>query len=122
MGVKNRVIAGDYEKKDVLVVFGDISIVVGWSKSVTLNKETVESYEVVDEEKRKSAASAVGRGLVGGVAGTLLLGPLGLVGGLAGLSAKTKGTHIVAVQFKDGCKSLLQLNDKGYSALMKKLF
>jgi hypothetical protein len=119
---KNKVIAGDYEKKDIISVFGDIAIVTGWGKSQPLNKDTVEGYEVVDEEKRKSAASAVGRGLVGGIAGSLILGPVGLIGGLAGLSAKSKGIHVLAVQFKDGKKSLLQVDDKVYKSLMKNLF
>jgi hypothetical protein len=112
---KNKVIAGDYEGKAVMQTFGIVSIAVGFTKSVDINKETVESYEIVDESKRKSAASAVGRGL----AGSLLLGPVGL---LAGLSAKSKGTHVLAVQFKDGKKSLLEIDDKIYSTLVKKLF
>jgi hypothetical protein len=122
MGAKNRVIAGDYEKKDLISVFGEVSIVTGWAKSVPLTKDTVEGYEIVDEEKRKSAASAVGRGLVGGIAGSLILGPVGLIGGLAGLSAKSKGVHILAIQFKDGKKSLLEVDDKIYKSLIKKLF
>jgi hypothetical protein len=122
MGVKNKVIAGDYDKKDIISAFGDLSISVSFGKTVPLSKDTIEEYEVIDESKRKSATSAVGRGLVGGIAGTLVLGPIGIIGGLAGLSAKSKGTHIVAVQFKDGKKSLIQMNDKYYSSFMKKLF
>jgi hypothetical protein len=115
MGAKNKIIAGDYEGKSVMQTFGIVNIAIGFTKSQEINKDTVESYEVVDEAKRKSAASAVGRGL----AGSLLLGPVGL---LAGLSAKSKGTHVVAVEFKDGKKSLLEIDDKIYSALIKKLF
>ena len=115
MGAKNRVVAGDYLGKSVTQTFGMVSILIGFTKSVLLNKDNVESYEVVDESSRKSAASAVGRGLVG----SFVLGPVGL---LAGLSAKSKGTHAVAVQFKDGKKSLLEIDDKIYSALMKLLF
>ncbi|MCI3922508.1 hypothetical protein MO973_19945 [Paenibacillus sp. TRM 82003] len=116
MGAKNKVIAGDYENKAVVHGFGTTSINTGLlSQPVILDKSTVEEYEVMNESHRKSAASAVGRGLVGG----LILGPVGL---LAGLSAKSKGTHVVAVQFKDGKKSLLEIDDKIYNALVKKLF
>lgn len=87
MGAKNKVIAGDYEGKSIVHSFGIVNIAVGFTKSVEINKNTVDTYEVVDETQRKSAASAVGRGL----AGSLLLGPVGL---LAGLSAKSKGTHV----------------------------
>ena len=115
MAAKNRVIAGDYEGKMVMSTLGIVSISTGFTKSIELNKDTVEEYEIIDESKRKSAVSAVGRAFVGGV----ILGP---VGWLAGLSAKSKGTHVIAVQFKDGKKSLLQIDDKIYSSLIKKLF
>ena len=115
MGAKNKVISGDYLNKPVVAVSGKALIGVGMFKQLELNKTNVVDYEVVDQESRKSAASAVGRGLAGG----LLLGP---VGALAGLSAKSKGTHIIAVQFKDGKKSLLEVDDKRYKAIIKNLF
>lgn len=115
MGAKNKVIAGDYEGKMVTQVFGIVTLSTSITKGIQLDKNTVENYEIVDESSQKSAASAVGRGL----AGSLLLGPVGM---LAGLSAKSKGTHVVAIEFKDGKKSLLEIDDKIYSALMKKLF
>lgn len=112
---KNKVIAGDYEKKKVVMSCGTVMIDAGVFKKVTLDKKTVESYEVVDETSRKSAASAVGRAAVGG----FLLGPVGLA---AALSAKSKGIHTIAIQFKDGCKSLLEVDDKIYKAIMTKVF
>jgi hypothetical protein len=115
MGAKNKVIAGDYQGKAVTAGFGVVLISNGFKNSIDLSKDTVEEYEIVDESKRKSAASAVGRGL----AGSLLLGPVGM---LAGLSAKSKGTHVLALQFKDGKKSLIEIDDKIYGTLMKKLF
>ena len=115
MGAKNRVIAGDYEGKGIMMSLGTVQLVTGFAKTILLDKTTISDYEVVDQTSRKSASSAVGRGLVGG----FILGPVGL---LAGLSAKSKGTHVLAVQFKDGKKSLLEVDDKIYSSLIKKLF
>lgn len=115
MAAKNKVIAGDYEGKLISQSFGKIFIAVGFTKTIYMDKDTVDNYEVIDETSQKSAVSAVGRAFVGGV----LLGP---VGWFAGVTAKSKGTHLVAVQFKDGKKSLLEVNDKIYGALMKKLF
>ncbi|MED4225602.1 hypothetical protein [Neobacillus cucumis] len=112
---KNKVIAGDYLGRSIMKSLGTVQMSTGFAKSLMLNKETIESYEVVDESTKKSAVSAVGRGL----AGSLILGPVGL---LAGLSAKSKGTHVVAIQFKDGKKSLLEVDDKIYSTLIKLLF
>lgn len=72
-------------------------------------------YEVLDEKSRKSASSAVGRAAVG----AFFLGPVGLA---AGLSAKSKGIHTVAIQFTDGKKSLLEVDDKIYKAIISQLF
>lgn len=115
---KNKVIAGDYENRQVALSFGKATIKLGMLdmyKTITIDSSTVESYEVVDESSRKSAASAVGRAAVGG----FLLGPVGLA---AALSAKSKGIHTVAIQFKDGHRSLLEVDDKIYKAIVAKVF
>lgn len=108
---KNRVIAGDYAGQ--LIGGGGIaqpSIIAGYGFSLKnkllLNKTTVEACEVLTDEHRKSAASGVARGLVGGA----LLGPVGLLAG--GLSAKSKGIYQVAIQFKDGKRSLIEIDEK----------
>jgi len=51
--------------------------------------------------------------------GTLHWGPLGW---LAVLSAKPKGTHTIALQFKEGKKSLIEVGHKIHSALRQKMF
>ncbi len=115
----NVVIAGDYEGKALIKSGNNISILIGGtflsSSTILLDRSTVESYSVVDENYRKSAKSAVGRGLVGG----FFLGPAGL---LAGLGAKNKGTHTLQINFKNGKKSLILVDDKINVALMKTLF
>lgn len=85
-------------------------------KNLEVNKDTLDSYEIVTEEHSKSAASGVGRGLVGGA----LLGPVGLLAGA--LSAKSKGVYHVILQFKDGKKSLVKLEDKHYKLLLRIMF
>lgn len=114
---KNMVIAGDYANKGVggngLIAF--ISLGFGLKNMLILDKTTVESYEIVDEETRKSAASGVARGAVGAA----LLGPIGL---MAGLSAKNKNTYTIALRFKDGKNSLIEIDQKIYKVLIRKLF
>lgn len=112
----NRVIAGDYAGKPVIVTLGVPNINIGFSKSVYLAKPDVEAYELVTDEHRKSAASGVTRGLVGG----FLLGGVGMVAGA--MSAKNKGIYQVAIQFADGKKSLIEVDDKIYKAIVKKCF
>lgn len=114
---KNKVIAGDYEGKGVSGGgFSSVSILVGIFKSVDLNKKTVESYELITDEHRKSAKSGIARGIVGGA----LLGPVGMLAG--GISAKQKGIYQIAIQFKDGKRSLLEVDDKIYKSIVKDCF
>lgn len=121
MAKVNVVIAGEYNGKPINKIGNSLCIAIengglfGKSKMIELNKSTVESYEIIDEKSRKSAASAVGRGAVG----AFLLGPVGL---LAGLSAKSKGTHTIQINFLDGKRSLLCVDDKIKSILIKTLF
>lgn len=115
---KNMVIAGEYTGKGISVLGGQPQILISsnWTENVFLDKYNVESYEVITEEIRKSAASGVARGIVGGA----LLGPVGMIAG--GLSAKNKSVVTVAILFKDGKKSLIEIDDKIYKALVKFMF
>ena len=100
----------------MLSTFGMVQIATSLTKGIPINKTTIEGYELITDEHRKSAASGVARGLVGGA----LLGPVGLLAG--GLSAKNKGIYQVAVQFKDGSRSLIEIDDKIYKALISSCF
>lgn len=111
-----KIIAGDYNGSTVMYTASKIVITVSLFKNMYLKKDMVESYEVITDDHRKSAASGVARGLVGGA----LLGPVGLLAG--GLSAKNKGIYQIAIQFKDGKRSLMEIDDKIYKALVKELF
>lgn len=114
---KNRVIAGDYENQPVSSFIGMVSIEKGFGKESTgINKNTVESYELINDEHRKSAKSGIARGLVGGA----LLGPVGMLAG--GVSAKNKGIYVVAISFKNGKRSLLEVDDKTYKAIVTSCF
>jgi hypothetical protein len=115
---KNKVIAGDYEGKNIVGKPGmkHPVIALGMIKSIPMNNETVETYELITDEHVKSAASGVARGLVGGA----LFGAVGMLAGVS--SGKNKGIFQVAVQFKDGKKSLIEIDDQAYKALVKACF
>lgn len=112
---QNKVIAGEYEGSPVMGFVTPGIYPNPKLPPIELTKEFITNYEVVTEEHRKSAASGITRGLVGGV----LLGPVGL---LAGLSAKNKGTHVIAIEFKDGNKSIVEIDEKIYKAFIQKMF
>jgi hypothetical protein len=117
MGAKNAVIAGDYQGKGIGLVLGSPNIIMGMNpnNNILLDKFSIDTYDVITEDIRKSAASGVIRGAVG----TALLGPVGL---LAGLSAKNKGVYTIAVRFKDGKNSLMEVDEKIYKAIVKMCF
>lgn len=106
----NKVIAGYLEGESVHV--GNGLVLIG---SEAVAKWTVESYEVVSEEKNISLSS----GLLRGVAGRIILGPWGM---LAALTAKKKGAYSIALKWKNGKKSLLETDEKIYKAIVKNLF
>lgn len=112
---KNKVIAGDLIGEQVFssLLTGKDNVFVGSNRIV--NHQYVEMYEVVTEEKVKSGTSAVFRGAVGAA----VLGPVGL---LAGLSARNKGIYSVAILWKDGKKSLIEVDDKLYKLIVKSMF
>lgn len=117
MSAKNRVIAGDYAGKQVLGGgAAQAGIALGLIKQLYLNKTTVENYEVIADEHNKSAASGAVKGMVGGA----LLGGAGMLAGV--MSAKEKGIYTVSVQFKDGKRSLLEVDEKIYKAIMQACF
>lgn len=115
MGAKNRVIAGDYLNASVSFSLGSIMLSTGFNNFFYLDKGIVESYDIITEDIRKSATSGIARGAIGAA----LLGPVGL---LAGLSAKNKGIHTIAVKFRDGKNSLIEVDDKVYKGFMKVMF
>ena len=119
---KNKVVAGDFEGNKVSCSFGTAYLNFMLS-NVALDKNSVESYEVLTDEHKKSAASGVARGAAGGI----LLGPAGIVAGA--LLAKGVGIYNLAINFRmDGPKKvagkrcLIEIDEPTYKALVKKCF
>lgn len=107
---KNKVIAG-YRQGDTIKISGNSLCVSIYE----LSKRTIESYELITEDKVKSGTSAILRGM----AGVALLGGVGI---LAGLSAKNKGIYTIAIQWKDDKKSLIEIDDKLYKKFISEMF
>ncbi len=115
---KNKVIAGNFLDKDIKIKNGFAVICdSGFLGETfrTINKNNVLEYEVINQDSSKSATSAVGRALLGG----LLLGGVGL---FAGLSAKSKNTYTIAIAFRDDEKSMIEVDEKIYKEIIKELF
>lgn len=83
-----------------------------------INKETVESYEIVMEDSETTQKG----GLAKGVIGAATFGVVGAVAGATSKKSKTQHRRIVSVIFKDGTKSLCELDDHFYEILVKLLY
>lgn len=111
----NKVIAGDYKGKLVGGSFGEAFVSLAMTKLLYLNKDTVSSLTPLDDDSQISVASAAMRGLVG----ELVLGPIGLI---AAATAKRNGIHIVGIEFKDGKRSVVEVDDKRYRNMVQACF
>lgn len=115
---KEKVISGDYVGASCFAgSFGGPVVIYESSKGINieLTKGTVKSYEVLDAEERKSGTS----GILRAGAGAIFLGPIGLA---AGLTAKRKGIYTIAIEFQDGKRSLVEINEKTYKKLIQDMF
>lgn len=111
MAAQNKVIKGKFVNSRVYSN-GDCLVC---STGDPIRKHFADAYEVITEEKMKSGTSAILRG----AAGAALLGGVGI---LAGLTAKTKGVYTVVILWKDGEKSLIEIDEKLYKVLVKGMF
>lgn len=114
MGAKNQVISGAYMDGKVILSI-DGFYIQATKIQIDINSKNVKSYEIVDAENRKSASSAIGRA----AAGAFVLGPVGL---LAGVSAKRKGVYTVSLEFNDGNRSLIEIDEKRYKELITRCY
>lgn len=112
MKAKNKVVNGDYMYKNVGSVQNHAFIVLGFTKSIRLTKENVESYELLNSEQTNGS----------GIMGTMVSGAVFGVAGALAASAKKSGIYQVAVNFKDGKRSLLELDEKVYKAFVAGMF
>ena len=113
---KNKVVAGDYTGASVGSALSSAYISKGVFGTIDLDSKSVRSYELVAGEQNKSFSSGVARGVIGGA----VLGPIGLIAGAA--TAKSKGIYHIAINFKNGKRSLLEVDDKIYKAIVKSCF
>lgn len=114
---RDKVISGDYVGATCSLSSFDGHVVIKESgkKGILLTNISVKNYEIVDAEQRKSGTSGVLRA----GAGALLLGPIGLA---AGLTAKRNGIYTIALEFKNGKRSLIEVNEKIYKRLIQDIF
>lgn len=116
-GTKNKVTAGDYEGYRVKSGWSGVELkpplFSQHTTQIIIDKNTVRRYELINSDHRKSAVSTVIRGMIG----KYLLGLVGMIGGTA--SAKNTGLFTVSLEFVNGERSLIEVDDKTYKAIIR---
>lgn len=108
----NIVLEGEYKghkvyhpkNKDCLSHMG-----MGWD----FNKKNISSYTVIDETNKDQYSfwkGALGVALLGGI------------GAVAGIHGKKKKEYLIAIEWKDGEKSLICIDDEYYKVFVKSMF
>lgn len=104
----NHILEGKYENATIKD-YGDIAYVNG----DPLSKYTVDSYQVIDETNKDQYS------IWKGALGVALLGGIGAVAGIGG---KNKKEYLVALNWKDGEKSLMYIDEDCYKAFVRGMF
>lgn len=103
----NTVLEGKYKNKKI-INSGNMLLVDGG-----LTKRYISSYTVIDETNKDQYSfwkGALGVALLGGV------------GAIAGIRGKNKKEYIIAIEWKDGEKSLILIDDEYYKVFVKSMF
>jgi hypothetical protein len=106
---KNYVVEGKYKNRKIL---GGLSLDIDVELQ-PLNKRYISSYTVIDESNKDQYSfwkGALGVALFGGL------------GAIAGVNGKKKKEYLIAVEWKDGEKSLISLDDEYYKVFVKSNF
>ena len=122
---KNQIISG-WGKGSQIIKNGDKRIgfhlsckpdkLLGGKEFHSNPRNGVASYEVIDKSSVKNTSNMVKRGILG----SLLAGDAGLLAGA--LSSKNTNTYTIAVEFKDGKRSLIELDDEYYKIFIRDCF
>lgn len=106
---KNYVVEGKYKNRKIL---GGSSLDIDVELQ-PLNKRYISSYTVIDESNKDQYSfwkGALGVALFGGL------------GAIAGVNGKKKKEYLIAVEWKDGEKSLISLDEEYYKVFVKSNF
>lgn len=116
---KIKVHAGDFQKSgNNSFGFGSFTLFTDTHPFMgeTISAKQLESVEIASEASVKKIGGTVGWGVAGGV----LLGPVGLLAGLLAGGRKKEVTFVA--KFKDGRKLLASTDQKTYTKIQAAIF
>ncbi|MBR6717195.1 MAG: hypothetical protein IKI77_02490 [Oscillospiraceae bacterium] len=114
---RNMVIAGDYAGCRVFCMTGKLAYISGTMKKmddIFLTPETVTRYELMTEDIIRSGNSLL-------LTGALDPGNLKKLRLHASPAMQSKGIYTVALKFEDDKRSLLEIDEKTYRAIVRRM-
>ena len=113
---KNIVVAGDYRGYSVIKGYGKSFYLMKKLSKVKFDKSNVNSYELINSLNNTSTWSTFVKGYVGHAV-------FGIPGLAAGVISSLKNVeYLFSIDFSDGKKSLLSIDQDMYKYLMKVVF
>ena len=109
----NCVLEGKYKNEKIS---GHKEISVNTSEYIggrSLSKKQISSYAIIDETNKDQYS------FWKGALGVALLGGLGAIAGIGG---KNKKEYLIAIEWKDGDKSLILIDDEYYKVFIQSMF
>ena len=103
----NVVLEGKY--KNVKITGGNTM----WIDDTPICKRYISSYTLIDESNKEEYS------FLKGALGAAFFGGLGAVAGIGGKSRKE---YLIAIEWKDGEKSLILIDDEHYKTFVKSMF
>lgn len=107
---RNIVIAGSFEGRPVSHSGKDAYIILKRAELLHLTSENIALLELIDSDSDISVPSSAIRGFIG----EMLLGPIGLLGAA---TAKRNERYILGVEFKDGKRSVVEIDEVLYGLI-----
>ena len=108
----NYILEGKY-KNEKIKSFSDSLYLPNVDHGYYMYKNNISSYTVIDESNKDQYSfwkGALGVALFGGI------------GAIAGIGGKNKKEYLIAIEWKDGDKSLILINDEYYKVFVKSMF
>ena len=108
----NIILEGKYKDKKIYISSTNANLEtsgIGWN----FTKNNISSYTVIDETNKDQYSfwkGALGVALFGGI------------GAVAGIGGKNKKEYLIAIEWTDGEKSLILINDEYYKVFIKSMF
>ena len=108
----NTILEGKYKGKKIYLFSYKNNLEtsgLGWN----FTKNNISSYTVIDESNKEEYS------FWKGALGTVFFGGLGAI---AGINGKSRKEYLISVEWKDGNKSLILIDDEYYKVFVKSMF